>query len=220
MNLSHRVLAVVWAVWVLVSYAWAYLVKWSVTTRTFSSRPFPGYRHSKLRWTSSKGCVARTFSRGALGCLPMKARHGWHFQIWSFTWAAMWGQKNWSCMRSSMGSRPRWPTSSWHSFRATSLCVVGKTNWKRVSSDSKGLAHLYRMPCLSKRWFCSHRNWLNSGGSINLDSHYPSVPQSHSLEMTRLRVGSSCWAWCQSSKVIQVTCCLSWTASRTCRSQL
>ena len=118
-----------------------------------------------------------------------------------------------------MLSRPRWPTSSWHPFRATSLCVAGKTNWKRVSSDSLGLAYLYRMPHLSKRWFHSSRNRLNSGGSVNLDCHHPRVP-SCSLEMTRLRVGSACWAWCQSSKVIQVTCWLSWTTSRTCRSQM
>ena len=156
------------------------------------------------------------FSRGALDCLALKARHGQHFPICSFTWAAMWGQKNWSCMRSSMHSRSRWPTSSWHPFRATFLCVAGKTNWKIVSSDPLGLAFLYRMPCLSKRWFHSHMNWLNLFGSINLDCYCPRVP-SHSLEMTRLKVGSTCWAWCQSTKVIQVTCWLSWTTSRTCR---
>ena len=116
-------------------------------------------------------------------------------------------------------SRPRWPTPSWHPFRATSLCTAGKTSWKRVSSDSLDLAHLCRIPCLSKRWFHSHRNWIDLGGSICLDCHCSRVP-SCSLEMTKLRVGSTCWAWCQSSNVIQVTCCLSWTASRMCRSQL
>ena len=72
---------------------------------------------------------------------------------------------------------------------------------------------------VSLRWFCSCRNWLNLGGSVCLDCHHPWVP-SCSLEMTRLWVGSTCWAWCQFSKVIQVTCWLSWTTSRTCRSQM
>ena len=87
------------------------------------------------------------------------------------------------------------------------LCIAGKTSWKRVSSDSLGLALQYRMPFLSRRWFHSYKNWLNLGGSVCLDCHHPRVP-SHSLEMTKLRVGSVCWAWCQSSKVIQATCWL------------
>ena len=159
------------------------------------------------------------FSRGALGCLALKVRHGWHFPTCSFAWTAMQGQKNWSHMSSSMCSRPRWPTLSWHLFRATSLCAAGKTSWKRVSSDSLCLTHLYRITCLSRRWFHSHRNWLNSGRSIHLDCHCPRVP-SCNLEMTKLRVGSACWAWCQSFKVIQVICWLSWIASKMCRSQL
>ena len=100
---------------------WAYLVKWSVITRTFSSQPFPGSRHRKSKWTSSKGWVATMFLREAFGCLALKARQGWHFPMCSFTWTAMWGQKNLSRMRSSMRSRPKWPTSSWHPLRATSL---------------------------------------------------------------------------------------------------
>ena len=158
------------------------------------------------------------FLRGALGCLALKARHRWNFPICSFAWAALWGQKNWSHMRSSMHSRPRWPTLSWHPFRATSLCVAGKTNWKRVSSDSQGLAHLYRMPYLSKGWFHSYRNRLNLSGSVNLDCHHPRFP-SCSLEMTRPSIGSACQTWCQFSKVIQATCWLSLTASRMCRLQ-
>ena len=80
------------------------------------------------------------FSRGALGCLALKVRHGQYFSICSFTWAAMHSKKNQSHMRSSMCSRPRWPTSSWHPFRATSLCTAVKTSWKRVSSDFLDLA--------------------------------------------------------------------------------
>ena len=100
------------------------------------------------------------------------------------------------------------------------LCVqLGKTSWKRVSYDSLDLALLYRTPFHKRRWFCSHRNWLNSGGSVSLDCHWPRVP-SHSLEMTKLRVGSACWAWCKSSEVIQVNWWLSCTESRMCRSQL
>ena len=172
-----------------------------------------------MRWTNSKGCVAMIFSRGTLCCLALKVSHGWHFPICCFTWEAMWGQKNWSCMRSSMCSRPIWPTSSWHPFRVTSLCAAGKTSWKRVSSDFLGLDFLYRIPCLHKRWFHSYRNWLTLGGSICLDCCLPKVP-CHSLEMTKLRVGSTCWAWHQSSKVIQMTCWLSWTVSRMCKLQL
>ena len=87
--------------------------------------------------------------KGGLGCLVLKARHGQHFPMCSVAWAAMWGQKNLSCMRSSMHSRIKWPTSSWYPLRATSLCAAGRTNWRRVSSDSLDLACLYRIPCLS-----------------------------------------------------------------------
>ena len=150
------------------------------------------------------------FSRGALGCLALKVKHGQHFSMCSFTCAAMWGQKNQSHMRSSMYSKPRWPTSSWHPFRVTSLCTAGKTSWKRVSYDSLGLALLYRTPFCSRRWLHSHKSRLNSGGPICSYCHYSSV-QCDSLEMTKLRVASTCWAQCQSSMVIQVTCWYSCT---------
>ena len=155
----------------------------------------------------------------ALGCLALKARHGQHFPMCPFSWAAMWDQKNLSCTRSSMCSRPKWPTTSWHPLRATSLCAAGRTNWRRVSSDSLGLACLYRIPCLSNGWLCSCLYWLTLGGYVALDWPFPSIP-SCSLVMTRLRTGSASWAWCQYSKVIQATCWLSWTASSMCRSQL
>ena len=112
---------------------------------------------------------------GALGCLALKVRCGWHFPICSFAWAAMWSQKNHSHMRSSMHFRPRWSTSLWHPFRATCWCAASKTSWKRVSSDSLGLACLYRTPCLSRRWFHSYRNWLTLHGSVCLDCHHPKV---------------------------------------------
>ena len=57
------------------------------------------------------------------------------------------------------------------------------------------------------------------GGSVALDWPFPSVP-SLSLAITRLRTGSTSWAWCQSSRIIQATCWLSWTVSKMCRSQL
>ena len=63
----------------------------------------------------------------------------------------------------------------------------------------------------------TYADWF--GGSIVLDWPFPSVP-SLSLAMTRLRTGSASWAWCQSSSVIQVTCLLSWMASKMCSSQL
>ena len=186
MNLSHRVLTVIWVVWVLVTYAWAYLVKWSVTTTTFPSRPFPGFRHRQSRWTSSRGCVAMMFFREAFGCLALKARHGQHFPMCSFACAAMQGQKNLPCMRSSMCSRPKWPTLSWHPLRGTSPCVAGKTNWRRVSSNSLGLACLYKRPFLSTRWVHSCLYWLTSGESVALDWPFPSIP-SLSLLIIRLR---------------------------------
>ena len=86
------------------------------------------------------------FSRGTSGCLALKVKHGWHFPMCSFTWGAIRDQKNLSCIRSSMWSRPKCPTLSWHPLRATSLCAVGRTNCRRVPSDSLGLAHLYKTP--------------------------------------------------------------------------
>ena len=140
-----------------------------------------------------RGCVAMMFLRGAFCCLALKARHGWHFATCPFTCAAMWGQKNLSCMTSNMCSRPRWPTSSWHPLRATSLYAVGKTSWRRVSSNSLGLACLYGIPFIRTRWFHSHPNWMTLGASVALDWLFPSIP-SLSLEITRLRMGSPSWA--------------------------
>ena len=167
-----------------------------------------------------QGMCGHDIFKGSLGLLGFKGKGiGGTFQCVPLPVEPYKGQRNWSHMRSSMHSRLRWPTWSWHPFRATSLCVAGNTNWKRVSSDSLGLAHLYRMPYLSTSWFCSHRNRLNLGGLVDLDCHCSRVP-SCGLEMTRPSIGSTCWAWCQSSKVIHVTCWLSWTASRTCGLQL
>ena len=124
-------------------------------------------------------------------------------------------KKNMPCMRSNMHSRPRWPTLSWHPLRATSPYAVGKTNWRRVSSNSLGVACLYRIPLLRTRWFCSHPNWLTFGGSVALDWPFPSIP-SRSLVMTRLGIGSTSWAWHQSLRAMVATCLLSWSTSRTC----
>ena len=104
------------------------------------------------------------FLRGAFGCLALKVRQGQHFLMYSFAWAALQGQRNLSHMRPSMCSRPKWPTSSWHPLRATSLSAAGKTNWRRVSPDSLGLACLYRTSFLSSKWLCSCLSWLISGG--------------------------------------------------------
>ena len=159
------------------------------------------------------------FLMGAFGCLALKARHRQHFLTCSFACAAMQGQKNLSCMRSNMHSRPRWPTSSWHPLRATSLYAVGKTSWRRVSSNSLGQACLYRIPLLRTRWFHSCPNWLTLEGSVALDWAFPSIP-SLSLVITRLRTGSTSWAWLQSLRVMLATWLLSWSTSRMCRSLL
>ena len=100
------------------------------------------------------------FSNGVLGCLALKVRYEQHLSMWSFALAAMWGQRRQSSMRSSKHSRPRCPTSSWYPLWVTSLCKAGKTSWKRVSSDSLGLAFLYRTPFGGRRWFHLCKNWF------------------------------------------------------------
>ena len=57
------------------------------------------------------------------------------------------------------------------------------------------------------------------GGSVVWDWLFPSI-LSLSLAITRLRTGSTSWAWCQSSRAIQAVCLLSWIACKICRSQL
>ena len=161
------------------------------------------------------GWVAMIFSSGAFGCLALKTKHERHFPMCSFAWAAMWGQKNLSCIRSSMRSRPRWPTSSWHPLRATSLCTVGRTNCKRVSFDS--LACLYKTPLCITKLCCSLLYWLNSGGSVFLDQSFSSVPYL-SLCIIWPKTGSASCAHHQSSKIIWATCWRSWIAPTTCRS--
>ena len=125
-------------------------------------------------------------SSGALVCFALKVRHGWHLSICSLACTAMWCQKKQSCIRSSICSRPKWPTSSWHPFREVSLCTAGKSSWNRAPSDSLGRVFLYRMPCLSLRWLCSHRYCHSLGGSVCLSWHWLRVP-SCSLTMTRLK---------------------------------
>ena len=126
------------------------------------------------------------FSRGAFGCLALKAKHRQHFPMCSFACTAIQGQKN----LSSMHSRSKWPTLSWYPLRATSLCAAGRTNWRRIPSDSLGLAHWYRIPFFNTRLFCSLLYWLNSGESVILDQSCSSVP-SPSLTIIILKTGSA-----------------------------
>ena len=60
------------------------------------------------------------------------------------------------------------------------------------------------------------RVWLGQLGLHGLQFRVPSC----NLAITRLRIGSTLWAWHQSSAVMQVTCRLSPTMSRMCRLQL
>ena len=141
------------------------------------------------------------FSSDALGYFALEVRHGWHLSTCSLTCAAMHGQKKWLCIRSSICSRPKWPTSSWHPLRAVFRCVAGRTSWSRASWDSLGRNFLYRMLSLSLRWLHSLQNCWSSEGSVILSRHWPRVP-SHSLAITRSKTRSDCWACCQSSMVM------------------
>ena len=116
------------------------------------------------------------FWEALLACLSLKAKHGQHFPMCSFACAAIQGQKNLSSMRSSMHSRPKWPTSSWHPLRATSLYAAGRINCRRVPSDSLGLACLYKTPFFNTRLFCSLLYWPNLGESVFLDQSCSSIP--------------------------------------------
>ena len=148
------------------------------------------------------------FSSGVLGYFALKVRPGWHLSMCFLACTAMQGQKKWSGIRSSMHTRPKWPTSSWHPPRAVSLCAASRTSWNRASCVSLGRVFLQRMTCLRLRWLCSERNCHSTGGSVGLRWHWPRVP-SCSLIITRLKTRSASWAWYQSSRVMQVTCGLS-----------
>ena len=124
---------------------------------------FSRFQAQIVKVNQLQGMCGHDVFKGGFGCLALKARHRWHFLRCSFTWAAMQGQKNLSCMRLSMHPRPKWPTSSWHPLRATSFCVAAKTNWRRVSSDSLGWAHLYRTPFLSSKLLHSCQYLLTLG---------------------------------------------------------
>ena len=116
------------------------------------------------------------FQEVLLAVWLLKAKHGQHFPMCSFAWAAIQGQKNLSHMRSSMHSRPKWPTSSCHPLRATSFYAVRRTNCRRVPSDSLGLAHLYKTPFFNTRLFCSLLYWPNLGESAFLEWSCSSIP--------------------------------------------
>ena len=186
------------------------------------SRPGP----SQVPGTDSQGEPApedvwpQCFLRGAFGCLDFEGK----------TWATL--PKVVFCL--GIHVRPRRTYHAWGQactpgpnvkphhgilWEQPPFVPAGKTNWKRVSSHSLGWAHLYRTPFLSSKLLHSYWYWLTFGGSVVLVWPFPSI-LSLSLAITRLRTGSTSWAWCQSSKVIQVTCLLSWIASKTCRSQV
>ena len=98
------------------------------------------------------------------------------------------------------------------------ICTAGRISWNRASWDSFGWDFLNRMPHLSLKWLHSQKNCQSSGGSVSLSWHWPRVPSCNALSITRIKTRSDCWAWHQSSMVIQVTCMdLSLTASRTHR---
>ena len=153
MNLSHRI----WAVWVLVTYAWAYLVIWSVTTRT--SPPGP----SQVTDTGNQG-----------GPAPEDA---WPQYFWGELLAA-WLWKLDTGNTSLCALLPVQPCETRRTCHAWVLaCTPGpndqphhgilweqppyaqlETNWRRVSSNSLGLVW----------WFHSHPYWLTSGGGLLL----------------------------------------------------
>ena len=143
----------------------------------------------------------------------------WHFLTCSLSSAAMQGQKIWLHIRSSIFSRPKWPTSLWHPFRAVSQCMAYRTNCTRASWDSLGRVFLYRMPCLRLSWLHSWPNFQTMGRSIGVRGHWPRVP-SCIFVITRPRTESACWAWCHPSVVMQANCGPSSTGSRIHRSQL
>ena len=126
------------------------------------------------------------FSSGALSCLALKVRHGQYLATCSLTCTAMQGQRKWLHIRSSMHSRPKWPTSSWHPFRVVCLCAASKTRCNRTL----GRVFLYRMPHLSLRWLHSQMYCQSSRGSVCLSWHWPRV-LSCNLAITRLKTGSA-----------------------------
>ena len=168
--------------------------------------------------TSSKGWVAMIFSMEALCCFALKVDALVALKMF-LACIAIQGQKKWSHIRSNILSRPNWLISSWHPLRAVSWCMAGKINWNRASWASFGRVFLYRMPYLSLRWLHSWRNCQSSGGLVSFNGLWPRVP-SVSLQSQGPGPGSACWAWCQSSLVMQETCGLSPTGSRACRLQL
>ena len=131
--------------------------------------------------------------------------HGWHFLTCSLTCTAIQGQKKWLHIRSSMLFRPRWLTSSLHPLKGSFL-MHGQQDqlkfgllgflWPDLSIQD---THL------SLRWLHSQRNYWSLGGLVSLSRHWPRV-LSCILVITRPRTGSTHWAWCQLSKVMQVTC--------------
>ena len=92
MKLSHRVFAIVWSIWVLVTNAWAYLVNGLLLPEHFPPglSQVPGIEN--LDGLAPRDEWPRYFER-CFGCLALKAKHGWHFPMCSFTWTAMWGQR-------------------------------------------------------------------------------------------------------------------------------
>ena len=169
--------------------------------------------------TSSRVWVAMILPMGTLCYSTLKVRHWWHFLTCSFACTAIQGQKKWLCIRLSILLKPKWPIPSWHPLKTVSHCMASNTNWNSASCDSFSRSFLYRMPCLSLRWFHSQRSCWSLGGSVNLYGHWPRVP-SCILAITLPRKGSASWACCQSLVVMQVTCGLSPTRSRMCRLQL
>lgn len=131
LKFSNRALAVVFASWYLVGTAIAYLVKWSVITKTFSKHPFDFSKVRKSIHSISKGFVLLIFTRLALGFSAVFLRI--HLpqvtNVLLFLWSLslFYCKKNLCLANHNVLSLPWWPASLWIPWKAKSLYCNGNT---------------------------------------------------------------------------------------------
>ena len=168
-------------VWSGVMYTIMCFVKWSWSTRTFTtlSSLFGSMVILILVKSTCKrpiGVVDTIRCGGTLDKLPSCCKQCVQDFMDFCTWLVIPGHQKLSHNKDRVWSQPWWPASQWHPFRVATWCVLGTTKSRRSSVLPLGIEHRYKAPC-------ELQNSVDSLGSVYL-LHWRHVLPETSLDMS------------------------------------
>ena len=177
-------------------------MKWSLKTKTLATR---GDLSSsivvsmlvKSTCGRSRGAVATTGHKGALGLLPSYWRQCLQALITCLISLAIPGHQKHSCNRERVWSWPWCPASQWHPFRVAVRCTLGTTNSKCHDTHKANSRRFWR------REFAAISRWIRS----NVISM---VPFTHAAFFRRKKLHDKKGSRVKKSCDKKIALCVSW----------